>query len=38
MTLFVDACRGRQVAMDVAEGLHYLHTTLGVMHSDVKSG
>ncbi|KAI3433944.1 hypothetical protein D9Q98_003746 [Chlorella vulgaris] len=29
---------GRQVAMDVAEGLHYLHTTLGVMHSDVKSG
>ena len=31
-------CSGRQVALDVAEGLHHLHTTQRVMHSDLKSG
>lgn len=30
------ACRGRQVALDVAEGLRYLHTEMGVLHSDLK--
>jgi hypothetical protein len=32
------ACRGRQVALDVAEALDYLHTQLKVMHSDLKPG
>lgn len=27
--------RGRHVALDVAEGLAYLHGSLGVMHSDL---
>ena len=30
-------CRGRQVALDIAEGLDYLHSKLGVLHSDIKS-
>jgi hypothetical protein len=30
-------CRGRQVALDVAEALDYLHTDLKIMHSDVRS-
>ena len=30
-------CRGRQVALDVAEALDYLHTDRNVMHSDVRS-
>ena len=29
-------CRGRQVALDVAEALDHLHTQLGVMHGDLK--
>ena len=31
-------CRGRQVAVDVAEALDYLHTHLKIMHSDLKPG
>ena len=30
-------CRGCQVALDVAEALHHMHTDLGVMHSDLKA-
>ncbi|KAL4428495.1 hypothetical protein ABPG75_002584 [Micractinium tetrahymenae] len=30
------AARGRRIALDVAEGLHHLHTRLGIMHSDLK--
>ena len=30
-------CRGRQVAIDVAEALVYLHNELGVLHSDLKA-
>jgi hypothetical protein len=29
------ACRGRQVALDIAAGLEYLHTQLQVLHSDI---
>jgi len=29
-------CRGRQIALDIAEALDHLHTQLGVMHSDLK--
>lgn len=29
--------RGRQVALDVAEALVYLHTKLRVLHSDLKA-
>ena len=31
-------CRGRQVALDVATALDYMHTELGMLHSDLKSG
>lgn len=30
-------CRGRQVALDVAEALDYLHSELRVLHSDLKA-
>ena len=30
------ACRGCQVALDIAEALDYLHTQLGILHSDLK--
>ncbi|PSC67189.1 Serine threonine-kinase CTR1 isoform B [Micractinium conductrix] len=30
------ADRGRQVALDVAEGLDHLHSELGILHSDLK--
>lgn len=29
-------CRGRQVALDMAEGLDQLHTRHGILHSDLK--
>lgn len=29
-------CRGRQVALDVAEALVYLHEDARILHSDVK--
>jgi hypothetical protein len=35
--LFLCWRRGRQVALDVAEALDYLHTELNIMHSDLKS-
>ena len=31
-------CRGRQVALDIAEALDYLHTELQVAHGDLKPG
>jgi hypothetical protein len=31
-------CRGRQVALDIAEALDYLHTELQVLHGDLKPG
>ena len=30
------ACRGHQVALDIAEALDHLHTQLGILHSDLK--
>jgi hypothetical protein len=30
-------CRGRQVAIDIAEALDHLHSELKVMHSDLKT-
>jgi serine/threonine protein kinase len=34
--LSLTTCRGRQVALDVAEALDHLHTRLGILHSDLK--
>ncbi len=36
-SVFSASCRGRQVAVDVAEGLHFLHSEMRVMHSDLKA-
>ena len=32
------ACRGRQVAVDVAEALNHLHSAQKEIHGDVKAG
>ena len=36
MVFYVGHCRGRQVAIDVAEGLAFLHTEVKIMHGDLK--
>lgn len=30
-------CRGRQLALDVAEGLAFLHTHMNCLHADLKA-
>lgn len=30
-------CSGRQVALDIAEALHFMHTRMQIVHSDLKA-
>jgi len=36
-TVPIDFCRGRQVALDIAEAVDHLHTRLRIMHGDLKA-
>ena len=37
LTVVFACCRGRHVALDIARGLHYLHS-LKITHFDLESG